>query len=348
MIYDAIIVGHGLAGSVLSHSFLERQLKVFVIDKPSPQSSSSVAAGLFNPITGRRVVKSWLAEELLPFANKFYQNAENSFGAKFLNTMDVLEFIYTVKDENEWMHRMHSENMKSFLSEFPETELYRNKIRDYRKIFRINSSGWLNIPHFISLCRNALLANSCLDEAIFNPDSFKPGPLVNYNGIQARRIVFCEGIRCLNNPLWSYLPMVPAKGEILKIRCQDLPEKYILLSGLFLIPLNENHFRIGATFEWNYENENPTEGGKKKLVEKLDSILKVPYEVIAHSAGIRPTVKDRRPLVGRHPDFENVFIFNGLGTKGVQLSPYFANQLINFMLGNGKIHPEADVNRFKK
>jgi glycine/D-amino acid oxidase-like deaminating enzyme len=139
---------------------------------------------------------------------------------------------------------------------------------------------------------------------------------------------------------------VPAKGEILTIQCDDLPEEFILLSGIFLIPMGNKKFRAGSTYEWNFPHELPTDEGKLKLLKLLDEFLKLPYSVIDHRAGVRPTVKDRRPLIGSHPEHENVFLFNGMGTKGVQLIPYFADHFVGVLEKGKTLSGEVDVRRF--
>ena len=141
--------------------------------------------------------------------------------------------------------------------------------------------------------------------------------------------------------------MIPAKGEIVVIRCNELPQDFILLSGMFIVPIGDHKFRCGATYEWKFKNELPTESGKTKLLEMLNDVIKVDFEIIEHTSGVRPTMKDRRPVIGMHPEFSNVGIFNGLGTKGVSLAPYFANQFVEYLENGGSLNIEVDVRRFQ-
>jgi glycine/D-amino acid oxidase-like deaminating enzyme len=205
----------------------------------------------------------------------------------------------------------------------------------------------MNIPVFIDLVRNMLKEKSLLLEADFNTGSLSISETgIKYSDYAAEKIIFCEGHLSSANSLWGWLPFVPAKGEILTIRCTELPEDFILLSGIFIVPIGDKKFRVGSTYEWNYESEAPTEEAKNKLINLLDSFLKVSYEIIDHRAGIRPTVKDRRPFVGRHPAHQNVYIFNGMGTKGVQLAPYFADRLIDHIEKKEPLPDEVDIRRW--
>ena len=346
--YDYIIIGQGLAGSVLSSMLINDNKNVLVIDHYYPGSSSQVAAGLVNPVTGRRVVKSWMADTLLPIASDFYTNSEKLLGDNFYFPMDVLEVVNNVKDLNEWTSRMSESEMKIYLNEDSPEELYRGKIGEFKKMIRITSSAWMNIPKYIGLVRKFLINNSSLLDQTFDYSKFSIDDQIHYGNIDSPKIIFCEGFGSLKNPFWSWIPLVPAKGEILTIECQGLPEKYILLNGFFLIPLGNHCFRAGSTFEWNFPHELPTEEGKQKLIKLLNDFLKIPYTIVDHRAGIRPTVKDRRPLIGHHPDHKNVFIFNGMGTKGVQLIPFFADHFLKYLNGKIPLMDEVNVNRFKK
>ncbi|NJK93646.1 MAG: FAD-dependent oxidoreductase [Bacteroidales bacterium] len=126
------------------------------------------------------------------------------------------------------------------------------------------------------------------------------------------------------------MPFVPAKGEILTIHSKELKSDKILMKEIFVLPLGNHNFKVGSTYDWDKLDENPSEEGRKELVSKLDNLLDCSYTITGHCAGIRPAVKDRKPVMGLHPNYKIIGIFNGLGTKGATLAPYFAHQLWNF------------------
>jgi glycine oxidase len=344
---DYLIVGLGLAGSVLSRMLLARNKSILVIDSFNKNSSSQVAAGLVNPVTGRRVVKSWMADQLIPFAKKYFQTVEQETGSLLYHQCDVLEIVHSVKEVNDWTSRMSEPEMSGYLLPSAPENLYRNKISDFKKMFRITSSGWMNIPEFIRLTKEDLVSKNLLIEQHFDVSNIiAEEDKISYPDRNAKKIIFCEGHKTLQNPLWDWLPFLPAKGEILTIHCGELPEDFILMSGMFIIPLGDHKFRVGATYEWNYTHEEATDNAKMKLVNQLNEFLQIPFEVIDHRAGIRPTVKDRRPIIGKHPSYENAFIFNGMGTKGVQLAPYFGEQFVKYLEENDMLMAEVNVDRF--
>lgn len=347
--FDYLIVGQGLAGSVLSYLLINEGNKIIIIDHFNENSSSQVAAGLVNPVTGRRVVKSWMADTLIPFAENFYHTIESKFGEQFYFPLDAVEVIHTVKDLNEWTSRIDEQGMNQYFLKKVSEKLYKDKISEFKKLIRISSSAWMNIPLLIKLCRIEFNKSALLLKEVFDHSKLKiEKDYIEYGIYKCKKIIFCEGYKSLYNPLWNWLPFVPAKGEILLIVCKDLPEDFILLSGLYIIPVGNHHFRVGSTYEWNFINEQPTEKGKLKLLALLNNILKIPFEIIEHRAGVRPTVKDRRPLIGQHPDQKNIYIFNGFGTKGVQLTPFFADYFIKFLDGKVRLMEEIDIMRFYK
>jgi glycine oxidase len=116
---------------------------------------------------------------------------------------------------------------------------------------------------------------------------------------------------------------------------------------LYLVPLGNDLYKIGATYEWDDKSQLPTEKGKQELLEKLKEIINCEFEVIDHLAGVRPTVRDRNPLVGTHPDHNSIHILNGLGTRGVMLAPFLAVKLFDFIENGITLPIEMDCNRYK-
>jgi glycine/D-amino acid oxidase-like deaminating enzyme len=82
------------------------------------------------------------------------------------------------------------------------------------------------------------------------------------------------------------------------------------------------------------------------LKSKLNSLINCNYNIISHLAGVRPSSIDRRPIIGAHPEYKNLFVFNGLGTKGVMLAPYFSENFVNFYLKNEPLMDDVNVKRF--
>lgn len=344
---DYIVVGQGIAGTTLSFELLRRGKSVFVFDVPSSGSSSRVAAGIFNPITGRGAVKTWKAEVLFGFLKNFYVDLEHFLNIHFLYIKDGIRFFRSMEEINRIHAKSSEPGMELFLNTETDASLYRDVFKPDLGFFEIRKSGYVDLNSLLDDYRNFLLENLYLKEERLDADLLRfEADGVLYKNLKARKIIFCEGTEMTKNALFHTLPLTPVKGELLDIRAEGIPDHRIFHAGVFILPKGKGIYTVGATYDHACLDCEPTEAGKKFLYEQLNAVLKVPYEVTAHRAGIRPAVRDRRPLIGPHPDFPNAYIFNGLGTKGVSLAPLLAVQLADHLEGKSDLFPEVKIDRF--
>ena len=194
------------------------------------------------------------------------------------------------------------------------------------------------------LGQKELLQKETLDFTCLEPSDDH----ISYKSIKANRIVFAAGYGLKNNPFFGYLPLNGTKGELLTIKAPDYKETQVIKSSVFSIPLEEDLYLIGATYKWKDKTNEPTEEAKTELLEKLKTFLKCDFEVVGHVAGIRPTVVDRRPLVGQHPKYKNLFVLNGFGSRGVMIAPYASAQLFNYIEKGTDLDSEINIDRFTK
>ncbi|MFA9392750.1 MAG: NAD(P)/FAD-dependent oxidoreductase [Prolixibacteraceae bacterium] len=343
---DTLIVGGGLAGSVLAYQLLRRGIDCVVIDG-SMHKASAVAAGMYNPMVFRRLVKSWMVDELLPYFNQFYSQLEKELSISFFHPMS----FYKLMGEQEvkfWVERAKMQETKPYLNPEIQFPYGFEAIHHPFGMAQVFEAGWVNLGKMLGQLHQQFKEKGALINEAFNYSELnllQDG--VNYKNWQAKRIVFCEGSYASYNPMFSYIPFKPTKGEVITVFCKGLQLETIINKNGFILPLGNDVYKVGATYEWKDLTAEPTASGKNQLEEKLRTMLKLPYEIIKHEAGIRPTINDRRPVLGAHPVHKNVFIFNGLGTKGVMLAPYFSNQLMEHIFSGGALHPEVNVGRFK-
>ncbi|MBS4055884.1 MAG: FAD-dependent oxidoreductase [Bacteroidales bacterium] len=171
---------------------------------------------------------------------------------------------------------------------------------------------------------------------------------VRYKSINAEKIIFCEGFRAGENPLFRFIPFRPVKGEVLILKVPGLAEDYILNKDVFVLPLGQGLFKVGATYDWSDLGASATTKAKETLMDKLGKFLELPYVVLSQEAGIRPAIADRRPVAGFHPLHKNVLIFNGLGAKGAMLAPFFAQELVRLITEGIGMNPAVDPIRFTR
>lgn len=347
---DYLIVGQGIAGTVLGYSLIKRGYSIKIIDEKRTVTSSLVAAGLFNPITGRKRNKTWLCDELFNFLPAFYEEMEGKLKADFYHPMDLYFPYESIESKNELIAKTASPSIASYIKE-TVNESYKDILHHYEGGFVVTRSGWLDVPRMMHAFHTYLTENDSFEKELFEThllDFCKDG--VVYKNLQAKKVIFCKGRHEAANSYFDYLPFTLAKGEVLEIEIPDLPEKLILNKGLFVLPVGNHRFKVGSSFIWcNPEDmDEPSEKGLAEIYEKLAGLINLPYKVISVKAAIRPTVRDRKPMMGLHPDNKLIGIFNGLGSKGVSIAPYFANHYIDFLEGKIDLMKEVDIQRFLK
>jgi len=342
--YTALVIGQGIAGSLLAWRLLEAGQSVMVIDDAQPGSSSKVAAGLYNPITGRQMVKTWMADELFPTLPQFYDDLEESLKTKFHYLLPIYRPFHSVEEQNDWQSKAANSEYEIYINKLLTDSLGLDHLTDDYGGIKLNFSGFIDLPEMLESFRAYFRSKNMLIEKAFEYSKLDIGELgCKYENFTSDRIIFCEGIDVSLNPFWSHLKFKPVKGEILNIKC-DLPQNLIVNRGVFIIPRN-GYFRVGSTYEHKVLDSQPTKRAKEYLEQKFLLNYKGKYEIVGHLAGIRPATFDRKPFIGFHKKYKNVGIFNGFGTKGVSLAPYFSKMMIEHLINNSEILNEVDANR---
>lgn len=346
--FDFIIVGQGIAGSVLAISLIKSGYTICLINQPNLSLSSRVAAGIWNPVVFKRLTKSWLADDLVPELISFYGFFEKETTTQLLHHRHIIKPFTEEQEKNLWLKKSQTGNQ--FLDTTAYTDLKLTEKQIISSYSKVLQAGNLDIPTFLKATKNYIQQTQTYIEEGFNYGQLKiENNQIEYNQIVSKQIVFCDGYLIQQNPFFNWIPMKPAKGETLTISCDEiLLQPDILNKGIFIMPLGNKTYKIGATYEWENLNDDPTEKGRSELEQKLNAIIQSPYTILKQEAGVRPSVIDRRPVVGPHPDHNNIYCFNGFGTKAVMLAPYFAKQLIHFIQNGTIINPEVDPIRFKK
>jgi len=340
-----LIIGQGLAGTLLAAELLKQGSDFMIIDAFSPDAASQVAGGAFIPIVFRTLKKAEMIDEYLHALFKTYESLENLTSNKFLQLVPSLK-LFHCDDFHKWQQAK-----KSPAGEFI-TELFDSvSITGLKQGFCsavIEPSGWVDTKQLTGKMGEWFLGkNHLIEEKLdYSRIEFQKDGMVVHGKIKAEKIIFCEGAMAIHNPWFGNTGFSINKGEILEIDAPGLPVDYIIRGDVFVMPLGNSRFRVGATYDLKNIDNNPSEAGKQQLLQKLDLILNLPYKVISHNAGIRPAIKDRKPILGMHPDLPQIYIFNGLGSKGVLFGPYWAAKMAELLI-HGKIPPSmVNVNRY--
>lgn len=343
---DVLIVGQGLAGSLLAAELLLAGINFLVVDHPYPCSASRIAGGLFTPVVFRTRRKQEGFEQFWSDMQGIYPRLEELLGCKLWYQIPSLRLIPS--DE----HPLWAEacgNALQGVAEVYSPGVRYGGIPDAYSLVRIVPSGYVDTKALVEgmngyLREKDLFVSAAIDYKQINPCD----GVVIAKGFKANRIVFCEGARGVENPWFGNAGLVPNKGEVLDLQLQGLDEQYVLRgSDVFLLPLGGGRFKAGATYSRDLSVPLETLEGAKQILQKVDRFVDLPYRVIGHYGGLRPAVKDRKPLLGQHPAFSQLFTFNGLGSKGVLYGPYCARLLRECLQGQmGSIPNAFHVQRY--
>jgi len=348
MRYDYLIVGQGLAGSALAIQLLKRSRKFLLIDKPSENFSSVVAAGLYNPITGRNWVKTWMADKIFPYMQSYYREVEEMTHLKLLLDKTIYRPFSTLDEQNDWFGRSEDEIYSDYIHEVRASPLDDKVISNPIGGLEIKQGGNLLIPEYLNAIRRLLQENGCYQEEHFDFKEVKvDGVKCVYRGHEFGRIIFCLGPQYADSEIWKFLPFNLVKGEILTVNVKMKLSK-IYNKSSFVLPIDDNTLRIGSTYDHARLDNVPTEKAKMQLLGKMKGFFKPAFQVIDQKAGVRPATIDRKPFLGMHPNDKKLVIFNGLGAKGVTLGPYFANHLLNHLENDTNLLKEVEINRIIK
>ena len=345
MNYDYIIVGSGLAGLMFAEQ-LRLHNKSFIVISNQSQQASVVASGLYNPVVLKRFTATWNAATHLETAIPKYAALEQLLDLKLDYVLPIHRVFNSIKEQNNWFLACD----KPLLTKFLNPELLTNTNPSINAPFgfgEVNCTGRIDTQVLIEAYRNFLTQSNQYIEETFNyQDLIEHSDGLEYQTLTSQRIVFTEGFGVHKNPYFKYLPLEGTKGELITIHAPSLKLKSILKSSIFVIPMGNDRYLVGSTYEWTDKTNTPTSEAKTELLEKLARLIDCEFEVIDQRAGIRPTVIDRRPLVGQHPNHKNMYVLNGLGTRGVLVAPAMAEALYNAIENNRSLPKEIDIQRF--
>jgi len=344
---DFIIVGAGLAGISFAETAIVNN-KSFVVISDNSQNSSRVAAGLYNPVILKRFSLPQDAAVHLEFMGPFYQRIQERLKITFDFPLPVYRKFASVEEQNDWFQASDKPVLESFL--FPE--IFYKEYKNLPAPFgfgKVLHTGYVDTLALVEAYQSFLKS---LND-VFITETFDYSELViheshiSYNGIDAKHIIFAEGFGIHSNPYFKHLPLDGTKGELLLIKAPDLNLDVAVNASIFILPVEKDIYKVGATYEWYDKTSIPTVEGKKELVEKLNELITCNYQILEHLAGIRPTVKDRKPLIGTHPQYKRIHLLNGLGTRGVMLGPSMAKELYDSIVSGKSVRREVGLHRFK-
>lgn len=341
---DFLLIGQGIAGTALAYRLKQAGKKIRIIDEPGANNSSRVAAGLYNPVTGRKMVKTWKADSLFPVIKPFYRELEQLTGIEFLTEKAIYRPFLTIEEQNEWMGHSADPGFEAYLEQI-YSESQSEFLKDPYGGVMLCNSGWLNVKKLLDAMTSYFKEELILekfDESLF----FREGEFWSYRDLKAKAIIYCNGLGAMNSRFFNFLPFAPVKGEILEVK-QNFTPDYVVNRGVFRVHLGNGVHRVGSTYTKHDLDVGATKDAKNEILQKLTDLVRLPVEeIVSHKAGIRPATRDRKPFLGKHPAELGVYLFNGFGAKGVSLIPYFSKLMVSHLLNDKAIDSEVDIARY--
>ena len=337
---DYIIVGDGYAALFFAHQLIKNN-KSFYLFSEGKKSASFVSAGIINPAVLKRFTTFWLAQEQIDSLKKTLSEIEGYTHKNYLIEKPILRVFHDEKEKELWLKKS---NEISFLS---NDFIKINSIKNPFGCGKVNHSARLNVRDFFTDLMNYLEQNSHLIKEKFDYNLVKTENST-YKDIQFKNIIFAEGMAVKENPYFSEIPVEANKGHHLEVKISEkIEDDFTIKKKHFIFPLNENTYYYGGTYDREQTHHKIDDSAVEKLINALAEFYPNDFEVTQVKFGFRPTVKDRRPIVGAHSEFKNFYVFNGLGARGILNGNYFAINLYNHLENGEEIHPEVDLKRFQ-
>lgn len=344
---DYLVVGQGVAGSCFALKLLNENKSFLVIDS-NINKASTVAVGIYNPVVLKRFSLIWDAQKQLDLMQHYFSEFGNLLHQNYIYEFPTRRII---KDENE-IHAWNKKANQPELTQFLDDKIQAIDHPDFEiplGFGEVKQTGRIDLGNCLNDFRNYLIKNDLYIDGHFNYSELKiTDSEIQYKNLKATKVVFCNGFGVTENPFFNYLPVIGVKGEVLKIHTENEVPKAIWKAHNFLMPIGQNISVTASTYDRDDLKPIPTENGKEEMINHLKSFYKGKFEILEQTAGIRPTIIDRRPVVGAHPIHKNILVLNGMGTRGTLLAPTMAEELFHFTENNVPIDKEADVARFTK
>jgi len=338
-----LIVGQGVAGTLLALEFERRGVDYNILDL-GINHSSAVAAGIMNPVVFRRLTKSWRIDECWDLALNEYKALEEKFGATFIHKKTMRRLFSGEQEAEFWREKTNLPEFSRFITLFPEGTTAPSYTKNFWGQGLVKEVHHIDVVTFLNHARMYFEKQNRIQKG--GVDYTKTQKDLETKQISG--VIFCQGYQNFENPFFKSLPVQCTKGQTLTVKMCEVSEQELLNRKCFVLPMGNEHFRIGATYEWDETSMEITKEAREDLSEKLSALVNVDFEVVDQEAGIRPTSPDRRPILGAHPEIENMYLLNGLGAKGYLLAPWAVRHLSSHIFDDEELLPEVNLKRFTK
>ncbi|MGJ3243504.1 MAG: NAD(P)/FAD-dependent oxidoreductase [Opitutales bacterium] len=344
-----LIVGQGLAGTCLAWMLEERQTPFHLLDGGDPHAAWPAAAGIINPVTGKRFNRSWAVDGFLPRARDFYRAVGERLGVALWHPHPLLRALRTTGEAQRWAERANDPAYTPYLGERIPAGKSESGLRSPDGAVWIRQAAQVDVATLVTRSRRRWERAGRLERGTLDAEALsinQEAGYIQWNHRSWSAVVFADGRLGAENRWFSWLDYRLSRGEVLEAEAGDLPDDRILNGGVWTLPVGDSRIRTGSTYTWTDLDAGPTEAGRREILSQLEALTdRRAGRILDQRAGIRPGTHDSRPYLGQHPEAPGIWIFNGLGSKGTLYAPGCAEHLTDALTDDKPLPPELDVSR---
>lgn len=340
---DYIIVGDGYAALFFAHQLIISK-KSFVLFSEEKKSASQISAGIINPVVLKKFTTFWKAQEQIDFLKMTLQQIEEYTKENYLIEAPIHRIFHDEKEQQLWLKKCENDDLKNFLDKnFDRLNGVKN---DYLS-GKVRKSARLDVSGFFSGMFKFLKNGEYIVKEKFNYTELNVSEST-YKNFKYKNVLFCEGMGVKENPFFADIPVNPNKGHHIKVELsKPISGNITIKKKHFLFPLNEKIYFYGGTYDREQLHHQIDDSAVEQLMNGLKEFYPDKFSLSEVNFGLRPTVKDRRPIIGKHHKYGNMYVFNGLGARGILNGCYFSKSLYDFIENNIPLHEEVSLDRFK-
>ncbi|CAA7386706.1 NAD(P)/FAD-dependent oxidoreductase [Chryseobacterium fistulae] len=340
---DYIIVGDGYAGLFFAHQLIKHQ-KSFVIFSEGKKSASHFSAGVINPVILKKFTTFWKAQEQIDFLKETLLEIESYTGENYLLDAPIHRIFHDENEQRLWLKKSENIDLSNFLSR--NIERIEGVKNDYNA-GKVNYSARLEVNGFFKGLLSFFESKKQLVNENFDYSQLNTLKS-SYQDFYFKNIVFCEGMGVKENPYFSDIAVIPNKGHHIKVQISSsIPENITIKKKHFLFPTHDGLYFYGGTYDREQLHHYVDDSAVGQLINGLSEFYPYDFDVKEVNFGFRPTVKDRRPIIGRHVNYKNMYVFNGLGARGILNGCYFSKSLYDFIEKGIPLDKEVSLERFR-
>ncbi|HMB89546.1 MAG TPA: FAD-dependent oxidoreductase [Rhodothermales bacterium] len=337
--FDTIIVGAGLAG-VCAALHLSQTRQVLVLEAEQPAAGASgAAAGLVNPLMSQKAKAAWRMNAAL---HALHATLSIAHAEDLLSRNGILRPATDAR-QADIFHEVASARPANATWLPPETvqERFADVVAPHGALL-VRRGGAIAVPTFIEAMLTAAQqqgARLATGAKVVDWGTNHDGVYVNVHSdttttrLHTRQLILALGYGYDDHPALCTLNLHPIKGQTVEVKAPTNTLSIPLAGQGYIVP-EGNSLIVGSSYERGFSDLRPSAKQTRLILEQAATMLPALRNapVLDATAGVRVTVPGTRlPMVGPLPGQDRIWIFTGLGSKGLLMAPLLAQQLTGYL-----------------